>query len=608
MKLIIEQDWECFTRVEQEFADFSIITGLNGVGKTMLLNAIHQTYNGNDPTFFKGIIPLNILDAHGEKLNHINFFPLGKISVQLDRTVSRSNTGRGGFPNEIIDTIADIAKHYTAIMSAIRDGVEPTRKMAKGFHTVAQKVGKDVYGLSENDIIEQYELSDGYPYTTIFSANIGRIVNHYETLKHANFYKTFENERRGTSHEVLTDEQFIENYGHNPISRFNELFESCDLPYRVQAEKQNMGQFFNINFININTDEPVHELKLSSGEQVLLAAELATYNINTGSIIQSKLILFDEPDASLHPSMIKRWMDTLEKIFINNGISIIMTTHSPSTVALAPDTASIYLMEKNPTKFINLTKDEAISKLTAGVPTLSVRIENRRVVFVESLYDAKNLELFFDKIKEFINPAYSLAFIAPEINNKSSCEKVRDMLEKLDDVPTVYGIIDFDNHNTPRNRLHILGQGGRYAIENYILDPLLLGAFLVEMRVLGKQQVGLKDSETHLSLVDFNDAQLQTFSDKVIDELIRLEVKLQAETEKLASLYANGHQILIPKWFATTRGHDIEEMVYKRFPDLNQVCRKGENNLLNRILINIVADMPGFIPIDIVETMRKLTS
>ena len=53
-----------------------------------------------------------------------------------------------------------------------------------------------------------------------------------------------------------------------------------------------------------------------------------------------KVLLFDEIDAPLHPSMSRSLLRTIQKTLVEeHGIFVILTTHSPSTVALAPDTA-----------------------------------------------------------------------------------------------------------------------------------------------------------------------------------------------------------------------------------------------------------------------------
>jgi AAA15 family ATPase/GTPase len=122
-----------------------------------------------------------------------------------------------------------------------------------------------------------------------------------------------------------------------------------------------------------------------------------------------KVLLFDEIDAPLHPSMTQSLLRTIQDVLINrHGIKVILTTHSPSTVALAPET-SLYAMSKTESKtelrrLQKTTKDKALTILTTGVPTLSIDYENRRQVFVESQYDAQFYEKIYEKLRDKLIP------------------------------------------------------------------------------------------------------------------------------------------------------------------------------------------------------------
>jgi ABC-type glutathione transport system ATPase component len=102
-----------------------------------------------------------------------------------------------------------------------------------------------------------------------------------------------------------------------------------------------------------------------------------------------KLLLLDEIDAPLHPSMARTILDIIIKTLLGvYGIEVLATTHSPSTVALAPEDA-LYAMREGQPGLTKVTKDEALSILTVGVPTLSISYDGRRQVFVESPIDAQ---------------------------------------------------------------------------------------------------------------------------------------------------------------------------------------------------------------------------
>src|SRR5207247_9494265 len=119
-----------------------------------------------------------------------------------------------------------------------------------------------------------------------------------------------------------------------------------------------------------------------------MSLALSLYNSNF-DIEFPKIRLMNEPDAHLHHSMTRKFLDVIQNVFVNEkGVKVIMTTHSPSTVALAPE-ESIFLMNKTTPRIAKANKDEALRILTSGVPTLSINYENRRQVFVESKYDVE---------------------------------------------------------------------------------------------------------------------------------------------------------------------------------------------------------------------------
>jgi AAA15 family ATPase/GTPase len=45
----------------------------------------------------------------------------------------------------------------------------------------------------------------------------------------------------------------------------------------------------------------------------------------------------DEFDAHLNPSIAEKFIEVIQTYFVNKGVQVIMTTHSPSTVAFAKE-------------------------------------------------------------------------------------------------------------------------------------------------------------------------------------------------------------------------------------------------------------------------------
>ncbi len=104
---------------------------------------------------------------------------------------------------------------------------------------------------------------------------------------------------------------------------------------------------------------------LSSGEKILMALVASIYKSQSDGVFPD-ILLLDEIDATLHPSMIKNLLKVIENIFLAKGVKVIFTTHSPTTVALAPND-SIYVMKKDGLDRIQKTsKEKAIKILTEG--------------------------------------------------------------------------------------------------------------------------------------------------------------------------------------------------------------------------------------------------
>ena len=103
----------------------------------------------------------------------------------------------------------------------------------------------------------------------------------------------------------------------------------------------NYEQFsFKAEMTNRTTGAQYELDSLSSGEKVLMALCLSSFNQNLGRR-RPKLLLLDELDAVLHPSMVATLVRTLKSLYVVHGTKVLMTSHSAMTVATL-DEADIY--------------------------------------------------------------------------------------------------------------------------------------------------------------------------------------------------------------------------------------------------------------------------
>lgn len=110
--------------------------------------------------------------------------------------------------------------------------------------------------------------------------------------------------------------------------------------------------------------------------------------------------------------MSKKYLKILKNIFVQElGIKVILTTHSPSTVALV-DEGDIFVVKNSEQRIHKCSKDDALSILTEGVPSLCINHENRKQVFVESPNDVVFYEKIYGILNSKLESEISLNFIS----------------------------------------------------------------------------------------------------------------------------------------------------------------------------------------------------
>ena len=127
---------------------------------------------------------------------------------------------------------------------------------------------------------------------------------------------------------------------------------------------------FETKMTNRATGTSYSVTNLSSGEKILMSLFLAAFNQSIGRR-QPKLLLLDEVDVVLHPSMISALIIGLKNLFVKNGTRVIMATHSVTTVSLLEE-GEIYRASRKDNKVdvSPVTKSEAVSELSEGIATI----------------------------------------------------------------------------------------------------------------------------------------------------------------------------------------------------------------------------------------------
>ena len=583
---------------EVELPDFCVLTGKNGSGKSHFLEALSQRNISEivvDATpiastevkyiAFNGLNPDINSDCNQNTLNQITQ-ECKAFLIEAQNRWKRSNVtvDKHRWLLENKDRIAHNSNKSILFVAAIEN--------------ILKKAKKDFDEITEDEFSFYIDILD-LEEKDAFRGQFATIFKSYYIRYDENEYNKYENEKRHTSHVVLSDDEFIDMYGPKPWEFVNNILKDANLPYVVSdPEGSNRNSTFHFCLKNAEKNIEIQPRDLSTGEKVLMSLALAIYNSSEDSI-KNKVLLIDEPDAPLHPEFSKFLLATLKNHVVQKaGVKVVISTHSPTTVAMA-DEESIFEMDRDEKIPLKVTKEQALSILTKGIPSLRVSIDKRRVVFVESQYDAENYEKIFELVGAFSSFGTQLSFHASHNRSGTNCDDVFSLLNKLQFVDGTYGLVDFDNKNSSTRNVKVMGEFGekRYTIENYILDPIFIGLALI--------RDNLAHCPQNISYMGFTSASheiRQSLVDWILSELNFNGSKINYKT-------ICGETFSVDESWFTMKGHELEEKIKTKWGGVNQIIssyrNKGDNALKCALLDKTIRDYPQFLSNDFVDLFRS---
>lgn len=631
---------------ETELPNFVVLTGVNGAGKSHLLEAIengsmqiddivvnNQTrpirrFDGTNliPQDTGAFAPYQITQERygfwteisqyvkefrpqiSQTLQQFNRFDLDNlktqeiISLTPERLISTGSTPEQA--NQIFQAIQNVASsvNQNVTNKFIQNDPINRRRLIDLFQS---NTSIPLFAFEEDDFYNYFPRS--WQPVDMFQQSFGRLFADYQRNWLNNRLRFVANSE-GESVSFLTEQEFLDKYGEPPWEFVNSILETANFDFRINQPPKYEDRPYEPILTDRIRNSQVKFNDLSSGERVLMSFALCLYYAGDRRQIVDypKILLFDEIDAPLHPSMTQSLLRTIQDVLVNrHGIKVILTTHSPSTVALSPE-ESLYAMYKTDQKRMQKsTKDKALSILTTGVPTLSIDYENRRQVFVESHYDVRFYERLYEKLREHLIPEISLNFIASGVRGNGNCDQVKEVVNKLEKggSRTVYGIIDWDLTNSGDERIKVLGKEKRYSVENYILDPVLVAAFLLREKWIERNEIGLSQHETYINFATFGATRLQEIADFVVNK-VKVHVSPASEGDTLPCQYLGGQTINLPEWFLHTQGHHLETTLKNVFHELRRFQR--EPDLKSEIIAKVIDDVPSLIPYDFVHLFKEI--
>jgi len=443
-----------------------------------------------------------------------------------------------------------------------------------------------------------------------FSVNLPMIFGRYRDARLRNWMLQKADAANGTG-VAITDEQFFERFGPPPWQLINDTLKSFGLPYEVTGPAEYEYSPVSVSFKKIPGGEQVQLLNLSSGERVLTQFAISTFQYDEAflSVRRPQLLLLDEMDASLHPEMVARWLGAIKSTLVDGqGMHCIVTTHSPTTVALAPEDA-LFEMTDGLSGLAPISKQDALNKLTFGVPTLSINYSGRRQVFAESDTDAAIFESVYALIKADIACVRELNFLSTGMRDKDNgeinagCTIVKGTVERLAELgnTSIFGIVDWDGEAVSTDRIKVIAEGRRDGIENVLLDPLLVCLLLVKER---KTPEGLEDIDRFVGAERLDAANLQRLVDAIQKPLF------PEATDTVEVKYLGGATCNVLRAYLEADDHTLEDALCDRFPPLKQWHRKGKGHgtLVKTVIEHVLAEHTCFCPTEIRDTFETIAN
>ena len=394
--------------------NFTILTGVNGSGKTHLLRALAA-----------GNCKIDSIDK-----KNIIFFNLEQFKADQEQEHTKNQ-------------VAEQREKAWPFFMSIKDNLLSFKQKnfddtsAKKIHEISQNKKKPIFSLSDKDLENEVGLKDklrSYKdrvhdffsgdknnnsiaqgvYTlakkqTFFIDDISQIdfeINYAPVILKNNFLpaqlgqifldyriKEYEEYQRNLENSSAMDRMQLRNEarekcknvygGSEPWTILND-FLNAYIGFRYNITEPAEFTFdsfchpkkltFTPKLCDRQSNLSIKYQDLSSGEQILFALALCMLKGKSDNLFP-QLLLLDEIDATLHPSMIKNMLNVINDVLLPRYVKVILATHSPTTVALSPEDAIFVVNKGGPNRIEKSSKKNALKILTEGYVTLEEGIK-----------------------------------------------------------------------------------------------------------------------------------------------------------------------------------------------------------------------------------------
>ena len=382
------KDLELLFKKDNEILDVIVLAGVNGSGKTTILESIKDFFD-NKSIDFNDIEKSNVnLDIFFEEFEKEKIVPF----INIDS------------PNNIYKVFHMLGSYN----SYVKENKGLYHQLTKEFENPPKIIYVPANNSFEEVETETSTLLRNYEFINVVNSELMEDIPSYIATRR-NYLATIE--------EDLTMKEIT----NKVVNEINSIFDILELDVKLKGfskDEKTMPIFEN------SAGEEFDINDLSSGEKQLFLRTLSIKILEP----KNSIILIDEPELSLHPKWQQRIIEVYKKIGENN--QIIIATHSPHILGSVSNENIFILYRDEKGKIEAKTGDELYSSY--GQPVDRVL---KDIMGLESVRTPK-IEKDLEELRKLVDE--------DKYDTKEFKEKYNDLLEILGNTDEDLFLIDMD--------------------------------------------------------------------------------------------------------------------------------------------------------------------
>lgn len=493
-KIIIKlnQDYKSF---ENGFSytfegDLIILSGINGTGKSQLLNIILGQEGKNSQEKISSEVLINIDAINIHDIDYRSF----KENIAIEEITASTS-------QSFISSAQNAWNSYrkNRLNPLDQRNIEHSESVLKARELLLENFSQEQLdqGIAEDEL-KDYLKSKNFVWKKgdVFTNSIGEeFFNH--ALKVSEKMKDVGRANFDSSRFEIA-----------PWVKLNNLFEELKLDYRFKTDYEIVGVEINEQpkLYALNPDGTLDENNirllrdLSDGEKTIISLCFASLGENIRS--SKKLLLLDELDAVLNPSLIQTFFSVIKRYFLDQGIAVIMTTHSAATIGLSPADSCYYEVFKpseNSSRILQVSRDNYSELHLANKEFYSkMSDQESRIRFLEGQIESTNEVLIITEGKtdwKYIIKALGY------FHSKDEFTEITDML--------FYKFGSEEDLNANICGTAVINELSDSKLNNYLKG--IENSRQIDNGDIGNIRIGIFDSDTNTKVINAPDLGVHSF-------------------------------------------------------------------------------------------------